>query len=256
MSVTNAIRNPRAYIERTLWTYYTILFDPETFFDELDEGGLRKEVLLVLSIGIVGAIGPYYAYQRLMTPFCTGAICQGNEPTLTSEAPFRFQGKVMEPILIAFGVWISFTVALYVLSWFYSEQGGIRQVLKNTAWGMVPLFFANLVRSIGFVVAAWGVDVEGNLETNPDSWFAAANAVVLTSEQVQIVWRQVAADPAVIGATVLSLVFLIWAGYVWGHGIADARYIDPRQGYRVAAIPIGVYALITLISLGSTVNII
>lgn len=245
MSVANAVRNPISYLGGALSKLRMLLFAPGAFYEELDNRGIRTELFIVAIVGVIGAAGPYFAYTKIMTPFSTG-VAYGEAVLMETEVQLRLQGQGVEPFLytIVF-VWVIFTVGFYFISWTYNERGRFRHMLKNVAWGTIPVGIGYAIQSAAFAYVASGLEVQTN---NPDIWFRTVPRGTVAT-RVQYIWGQVTGEDLVIGATIVGLLFFIWSWYIWAHAIVDVRKIDLRQAYIVAAIPTALYAIYQLISI-------
>lgn len=237
MSVANAIRNPRTYLSGVWWTYRTVLFDPDSFFDELASRGFRKEVLLVLVVGVVGYVGPYLAADHLLSAFRVGPAVDMQKPPIRTEVALQVQGRALQYFLLTVVVWVVGGILLYLVSWLYSERSDLRHTLKNTAWGVLPLVATNAIQTIAFFMAFQEVNVTSN---DPNIWFRTE--VQGSASQVsEAIWSQVVDEPIVLGATVVGSVFIVWCWYIWAYGIIDVRQLERRTGFLVATAPALVY---------------
>lgn len=233
MSVANAIRNPVSYLGGALHLLRLLLFQPDQFFDEIDSRGLRTEILLVGVVGLLGMVGPYYAYTKLMSPFTT-TMAYGEKVHLQTEVQLRLQGQGVEPFLYTVAlVWVGFSIAFFLLSWVYNERGRFRHMLKNVAWGVVPIAFGHLLQAAAFAWVASGIQVS---TLNPGVWFRTVPRGTV-AVQTQYIWGQVTGEDLVIGAGVISLAFYIWSWYIWGYAIRDVRKIETRESFAIAAVP-------------------
>lgn len=227
MSLSDATQNPRTYVGTKWKLFRTLLFDPETFYeDHAGSRGLRNEIVLVFVVGALGLIGSYYAVRTLLDAF--------EDPGTSSLGPdveMQLLGYAIEPLVGAFVLWLGFAVALYVASWYYSDAGRLYTLLKNTAWAMVPIAFANVLRSAALIVTAYGLDVETDVPRG------------FTETIVAYVWTQVGQEPLVIAATAIGAVFVVWTGYIAAHGVAVVRDLEIGEAYRVAAVPTVGYVL-------------
>lgn len=235
MSVQQAVRNPRSYAVRLLAMYRALLFDPETFYEEyVKRPGISREAVLVGLIGAIGTLGAYYAYTQVTAGYASGLVATG--PTLSDDTNLQLYRRVVNPLAGAYALWLLFTVALYAVSWLYSGVGSFFRLLKNTAWGLVPIAFANVLNA-----AAWAGTAYLNRQEYQDVPERAPNG--FPEEVAAFVWDQVASEPAVVATTVVGLVFVVWSGYICAHGVARMRDIEISEAYRVAAVPTLAYVL-------------
>lgn len=226
MGVSDAVRNPGSYVGEKQRVYRSILFDPDTFYSEYaGKRGIVREILLIAVIGVVGLIGTLYAVQTLRGEY-SGDI-------LTDDVNMQLWGNAIAPLVGAFLLWFGFTVALYAVSWLYSTAGGFYRLWKNTAWSLLPLLFANLILTAAYAVTTYTAELNGADERNSSHPDAIA----------AFMWEQLAHDPVVVGAYALSIVFIVWSGYIAAHGVAEVRKLEIDEAYRVVAVPVVAYAL-------------
>lgn len=232
MGVAEAVRNPRTYTREMVQMYRALLFDPGRFFEDfLGDRGIRTEALVVGFVGVVGSIGTMFAVLQIRSNFNTNVI-GGNLP---DGVGMQLWGAGIRPLLGAVVLWLAFTLAFYVLSWVFSEEGGIFETFKNTAWALVPFAFTNAILAAGYAYASIGADIPTDMTTLGGT----------TSRRFAGVWEPVAHDTIVIGARAAGLVFVVWSAYIAAHGIADVRNIEMRNAYAVAGVTMLGYVLWT-----------
>lgn len=232
MSVSKAVRNPRGYLVRAIGMYRALLFDPERFYDEiLGSRGLRSEILIVALVGVVGLLGNYFTRERVTTAFTDA------EFPINSDTNFELIRLVVEPLVGIFLIWIGLTVALYAVSWLYSAVGQFYELLKRSAWAVVPLLIANLLHTIAIVYAAFQVEEDdvANLEVPRPP-----------IDRAHFMWDQAAGEIYVIATVLLGVVFVLWGGYIAAFAVRDVRDLDTGEALKVAAVPAGLYAIYVL----------
>jgi hypothetical protein len=230
MSVSQAVRNPRGYLVRTLGMYRALLFDPEHFYDEyLGSRGLRSEILMVAFVGVVGFVGNYFARQELTT-----VIVEEFGDILNRDSEFELIRLVIEPLVGIFLLWFGLVVALYAVSWLYSTVGQIYELMKRSAWATVPLLIANLLHTIAIAYAATQVEVDNiDLQDFPQP----------PIERALYVWDLAAGEIYVTATVLVSVVFILWSGYIAAYAVRDVRDLETDEALRVAAVPAGLYAI-------------
>lgn len=232
MAISQAVRNPRSYLANSARMYRSLLTDPETFYDEfLGTRGITLEIALVLFVGAVGFAGNVYALLRLESLFAELDVALGQQVS------FALWGNVAAPLVGAVGLWIGLTTALYVTGWLYTGVGEYYVLLKRSAWALVPLLFANLIRAVAVAYAAFSLE-PGDV--------TATGVPRIPGARAQFVWGQVASDPVVVAAVVVGVAFVAWAGYVGAFAVRDVRELETDEAYRVAAVPTLAYALYVL----------
>ncbi len=237
MSVTNVIRNPGTYIAKKWRLYRRLLFAPGVFYEEeAGQRGLRFEVLLILLIGAVGSALFYY----VITQQLFSVVHMGPTSTRPVGAVILPEQSVQQlrlsaltgPLAGAFGLWIGYSLALYAVSWLYTDVGSVFHVMKNTAWALLPFLFFNVFRYGGMIATLVVMPTEelrtlmaeAAGATNPDNIAPAVFSYAMDST-------------ITIAATVIGFVFVLWAGYIAAHGISNVRALDIDKGYRAAAVP-------------------
>ncbi|MEF8851140.1 MAG: YIP1 family protein [Haloarculaceae archaeon] len=232
MSVTQAVRNPRGYLVRTLGMYRALLFDPEEFYEEyLGSRGLRSEILIVALVGVVGLVGNYLAREQVSTAFTQA------EFPINSDTNFELIRLVIEPLVGVFLLWIGLALALYGVSWLYSTVGQFYELLKRSAWAVVPLLVANLLHTVAVTYAAFQVteDDVADLEVPRPP-----------VDRAQFMWDQAAGEVYVTATVLVAVVFVVWGGYIAAYAVRDVRDLETDEALRVAAVPAGLYALYVL----------
>lgn len=236
MSVKQAVRNPRSYAGRLVHMYRSLLFDPATFYDEyVKRPGIGREAALVAVVGAIGTVGAYYAITQLEAGFATGMLATG--PSLGDETRLVLYQRAVNPLAGAFVLWAGFAGSTYAISWLYSDRGGIFRLLKNTAWGLVPVAFANLLNAGAWVATAY-LNRQRYADAIPTQ---VESRTMFPQETAAFVWGFLAEEPAVVATTALSVLFVAWSGYIIAHGLARMRDVELGEAYRVTAVPVVAY---------------
>lgn len=238
MSVSQAFRNPRSYFGRQLRLYRTLLFDPETFYEEyVKHPGIGREAALVAVIGLVGTAGAYYAVEQLIAGFATGLAEVG--PELGDTTSLILWQRAVNPLVGAYLLWVGFTGVTYGISWLYSSRGGFFRLLKNTAWALVPVLIANLLNTVAWAATAY-LNADRYAQEIPSE---VESRSMFPGETAAFVWDYVASEPLVMATTLLSVVFVAWSGYILAHGLARMRDLEMRRAYGIVAVPVLGYAV-------------
>jgi len=242
MSVSNAVRNPRAFVGGKWNRFKVLLLDPERFFEEkATTDRIWNEVIVLLIIGLTGAAGMLYVGQEFMTHFATSAVDQGaNQVQISGERALRIQVYPIRSVIGMYVIWGFVTVGYYSLSWLYSDYGSLFQIAKATAWTLVPIFFANLVKSIGAVAV---IVTQTIIESPPSEEIVDEVKRGQAGEAASHLYGLVYEEPIMLGALAIGLVFLVWSGYIAAYAVADSREIEVSDAYRVVAVPLVAYAL-------------
>lgn len=224
MGVSDAVSDPGSYVGEKRRFYRDALFAPGRFYGEhVGSRGLLREILLVAAIGIVGAAGTVFAVQTLREEY---------ETALTFDVEMLLWGEAVAPLVGAVLLWVGFALTLYFVSWLYSTAGGLYELLKNTAWSLLPLLVANLLLTGAFAFATVTADLEpaDGIGAHPEARF-------------EFMWEQIYHEPIVLGANAVSILFVVWCGYIAAPGVADVRELELEEAYRVVAVPVVAYVL-------------
>lgn len=241
MSVGTAIRNPRTFVVGKWSTFKTILFDPERFHEELSASDrLWTEILVVILVGAAGTVGSYFMARTIMSNFYTGsAPIEGSDAEwgISGDVGIQIWGYSLRGIVGALVLWLFLAVALYVVSWLYSNRGSFFGLLKHTAWSLVPLFIGNLIKSVAFVIASWNAWDSGTLEVTDGD-------LINSAEEVRaFLYGQILDEPAAIVGTLVGALFIFWTAYIAAYGVSEVRDIPVEDAYKVAAVPAVLYLL-------------
>jgi|GEM_PF-1032512 len=242
MSVSGAVRNPRAFVGGKWNRFKLLLLDPEQFFEEKPSTPkLWNEILVLVFIGLVGAAGTLYVGQQFMEHFVTASIDKTPDTrVIPGQQGLRIQVYPLRSVVGMFVLWGFFSLSYYVLSWLYSDQGSFFQIVKATAWTLVPIVFTNLVKSIGAVVTA---TMETLIEDDELDGIAAEVSRSSEGEGADLLFGLLFEEPVMLGALAIGVVFYAWCGYVGAYAVANARQIPVSDAYKVVAVPIILYSL-------------
>lgn len=240
MSVSTAIRNPRGFVSGKWRLLKILLSNPERFYEERGTSDrLWNELLVLLFVGLASSAGGLFVAQTVMSNFYTGNAPIGGSDAqygVSSDVGIQMWGYSLRGVVGVFVLWIAFTTVLYLVSWLYSDYGSYFAMAKNTAWALVPLFVGNLIKSLGYVAAAWNAWDDGTIEV------AEGDLVQSADDLVAFLVTQVLSEPAALVGIAVSALFVGWCGYIAAYGVADVRDIPVSDALRVAAVPTVVYA--------------
>lgn len=235
MGIAEAVRDPGGYTRERVSMYRALLVDPEEFYDEfIGTHGLRAEAILIATIGVIGSIGTMIAVLQIREEFENDVSILGGT-SLERGVEMQLWRLGIEPIIYAFLFWLGLAALLYLASWVYSEDGSLYLMVKKSAWAILPLVFANAVSTIAWAYTGMTAEIESDLT-------GAGTA----QRQLALIWDPLAESTAVIAADLLSIVFVAWVGYIAAHAVVEVRAIELGNAYRVAAVPVVVYALWTV----------
>jgi hypothetical protein len=240
MSVATAIRNPRSFVAGKWYTTKTVLFDPETFFADLDTSArLWDEILVVAIVGLAGAVGSYFAGQQIMSNISAGPQIGEVEGGLgvSGDVALQIQAFALQPLVGAILLWLALATALYGVSWLYSNRGGYYEFVKHSAWALVPMFIGNVIKSIALVATSYNAWDRGVIE-------ATQSDMIQTAEQVRaFLWTQILGEPIALAGIVIAALFFAWSGYIASFAVAKVRDIPQENAYQVAGVAVVGYLL-------------
>jgi len=209
--------------------YQKLLTEPSAFMKSSLRGRtLRKEAFVVTLIGLLGAIGPIYIGKQLL-----------DQTETVPYLEFQIFGQIFQPVLIAFVAWFGYSMVAHLIANRLNSRSPFKRLLRPTAWALVPLGIGYLIRSVAIIVSAQlnppEIEVQGA---------GGAEAIV---REFMIV--QVFAEPVVIVATVVLLGTLGWTGYLFAHAIEHAKELDSDTALKIAAVPVGIHAIVIIYDL-------
>ncbi|MFB6150659.1 MAG: Yip1 family protein [Haloarculaceae archaeon] len=242
MSVGTAIRNPRAFVAGKWTVFKLILTDPERFYDELSASDrLWTEIAVLFVIGLTGVAGGYFVARELMSNIGTGTATVANGDVavrVSGDTGLQIWGYGLRSLIGIFVLWVGFATVLYALSWLYSSRGSFFAMVKATAWALVPLFIGNLLKSIGFVIAAWNAWDSNKIQITEE---VSRQLDFGGQEAARALYTQIYEEPvALVGIVIAGLTFA-WCGYVAAYGVAKVRDIPVSDAYKVVAVPTALY---------------
>jgi len=242
MSVSAAVRNPRAFVGGKWNRFKMLLLDPDRFFEEkASTDRIWNEVIVLLIIGLVGAAGILYVGQEFMSNFVTNAVDRSQgQVVIAGERGLRIQVYGLRSIVGAYVLWGFFTLGYYALSWLYSDYGSLFETAKLTAWTLVPVVFTNLVKSIAAVVV---ITQETLIESPVPTEIEDEVKRGAAGDSASYLYGLLYEEPIMLGALAVGLVFFIWSGYIAAHAVAHIRDIPVSDAYKVVAVPLVAYVL-------------
>lgn len=184
------------------------LTDPDEFFAQrADDPDWVVPLLLVVSAGVLPAIGTWYSARQLSPPgsgaFATITGVVGGASALV--------GLVV--------VWVLGAAVFHGVSALFDGEGSFWRTLWLSGWGYVPALLSGGVTMVAFVLAA---------DTVP--------AAETAQEFVQIN-RQLQQHQYLQWATYFGTVMSLWQGVVWTFAVRHARGVEVTQA-AVAVAPV------------------
>lgn len=231
--IRNIVRDPGGFVVLRWRMLVANLFSPDRFYEEyVEKYGLKFEVLVVLVIGAIGSIGFYFAVQTILGEFALGSgeqVLNPDQPRMDDTTARQIRAQMAHPIVGIFLLWVYYTTAYYAGSWLFSGHGTYFQLLKNTAWALVPMALANLVMTAGLVVTFYGLELEARLPGLPE-------------RNVTYLFDQAYTELPMILVPLVKIAFLVWVAYIGASAINDAMQIPKERALRIAAVPAVLHA--------------
>jgi|GEM_PF-1925454 len=175
-----------------------LLFHPGRFF----ERKATEEPDFLIPVLIVGAgwVIP------LLTPFVMMAFLPGQNPqnVLAIPAVTSWYLLLFNPLT----AWILVSLGLYGLSRVFSGTGTFMATLCDAGYGMLPL---TLIAVLGVIISLLG---------SPVLYLAVSPDIALS---------------VIIGAVLLSLLLVLWSGYLWMYAVEKTHGISHGKAMAVAS---------------------
>lgn len=208
-----------------------LVVQPDGFMErKVGQPNMRREIITVLVIGILGAIGFAYVAQLI-------ADQVGSDTSV-----FSVIGIAATPIIGAILIWMWYSIALHLIAGQFNTRGPIRRFFKLTAWAMIPIGIGNLIKSAAVYFAYQGVD--------PASIVEGSNA-----EPMDAVLTAVTGEVVYLLAVVISIGMILWTGYLLTFAVQNARDLPRDSSLKVVAIPVAAHVLFVVWTLAQSAEI-
>lgn len=187
-----------------------LAFDPDSFFEHSSVCSLRYAALVVLFVGVSTMIGTAYLLYRSW-------VAVNPESLLPL--------VIWVPTIIAVPVgtavtWLVVSLLFHFISKLYEAEANYRTLLGHTGWGFVPQLFSGLVNTTVTVIVASDA-------TFPDDPTELGPFI-----------QSIGQDPLFVVSSILSIVFLIWSGFLWLFAVKHSRGLSQAQARYTVAIPV------------------
>jgi hypothetical protein len=184
------------------------LTDPDEFFAQrADDPDWLVPFLLVVSAGVLPAIGTWYSARQLSPPG------SGSFATITAVVG---GGGALVGVMV---VWVVGAAVFHGVSALFDGEGSFWRTLWLSGWGYVPALLSGGATMAAFVLA---VDAVPAAETAQE--FVQINRRLQQHQYVQ--W-----------ATYFGTVMSLWQGVIWTFAVRHARDIEVTQA-AVAVAPV------------------
>lgn len=211
--------------------------NPEMFMDrKVGRPTLRWEILTVLAIGALGAVGVAYVGQLTLSASSESESLQ--LPVI---------GLVLTPIIGSLVLWVGYSFGIdFLANRVYNSRNPLRRVLKTTPWAMLPLGLANLVRSAVLYFVFRDLDIGTVLEERDTFGLLDPLTVVMEAGMAQ---------PLYLVAPFAMLVALLLTGYLLVFAVQTAKDHTRDEAIRVVAILVGIHVVYILWELAQVYGI-
>lgn len=214
-----------------------ILIRPDAFFQKTlsETRSLKIPLLIVLAGSIVGA-GYGYLIGDLTAKMMAPAM-PGIETIITLSS-------VAGAVLGTFLFWILWSVIMFGLTFLFKGEGQFKETVAVVGYGYLPQVIGSLISLVVAMEYVPRIVV-------PRISSAAFEDPALLEQSMKAFMH----DPAMLEMTqitsLITIVFLLWSANIWIFGIRHARRIAPRDAALCVGIPIILYVIYLIYSLGA-----
>lgn len=198
-----------------------IATDPAQFMErKVGQARIRLEIVVVLLVGLLSVPGILYVTLQIL------------DVESSAEMRIAVASRVIRPLFVVLVLWVFYTVVLHFLASHYGGRSPPSQVLKGTAWALIPMGIGNLVQSGALFLAVRGTDISAEMtEIDP-------------AENIQTVFDSSMTDPVMIAGTVLFMLTIVLSGYLMTFAIQHAKGIERPEAVRTVAVPVTLHTLV------------
>lgn len=213
-----------------------VLVRPDEFFSKrvTESESLKIPALIVLAGSIVAAI---YGYLMggLSAKMMAG-VMPGMDTIITLSA-------VAGALIGTFIFWLIVAVVFYLVSFLFKGQGSFNRVLEVVGYGYLPQIAGSVVTLIAAILYIPKITVP-----------TLTKAALEDPAMIEQVTKAFMRDPAMMEltqiTTLVSIVFMLWSAHIWIFGMKHARGLSPRDAALCVGIPIVLYVLYMIYTLG------
>jgi hypothetical protein len=207
-----------------------LFLNPDRFFARRIQQpqSFREPVLVVFIVAILTGI---YA---MMSANITARIFSG--PAAQMGGIIGAFGGV-SGFIVQFVMWVVISGIFFAISMALSGNGAFTRTLEFIGLGMVPMIFASVLEVVLAMIYLPEVKVTPvSVMTDPTVVTAAVTRLMQ--------------DPAMhtltISASIISVIFMIWAANLWIFGMKHARGLSLKNAAICVVIPVAVYIAVTM----------
>jgi hypothetical protein len=188
-----------------------LLLKPDAFFARVTSEA-ENLVPPIIIVGIAGLISCLSGLILLLTA--------GDMMVLL--IPFTLIWALAFPYI----TWVIFTAVLHGISRLLSGAGVFTMTLQNTGYGMLPWALAHVFSLLSVIEMSWNV------------------AFYRTAEGMR---SMLSLSGMRIALFVMTVLFMLWTGYLWVYGIRHAYRLTVRRALIPVALLLVLYFLVTLV---------
>lgn len=212
----------------------TLLTKPDVFFRDFnaEPENLAIPALFVLTGGLIGAIGAY------LIAGLTGKMMSSLMPGMESISGII---AVLSAIIGSFIFWAVIAGVFYVVSSSFKGTGTFNRCLEVVGYGFLPQIFSALITTVVTIIIVPSISVPSlSKSALEDPQALQAAITTFMHDPAMMLVRQVTA--------VVSIVFILWSGYIWMHGMKEARGLSLRDAELCVGIPVLLYIIYLIYS--------
>lgn len=197
--------------------------NPARFMDrKVGQPTIHWEVVTVLLVGAIGSVGLAYVGQQTLSSYDASELLR-----------FPVMGLVVRPIAGMVVLWVGYSIGIHLLAnRVYNARGPVARVLKPTAWALVPMGLANLVRTAVMYLIVQDVDIRAVLEQG--DLFGLLDPITLVMDAIMD-------RPLYLLAPLATVVAIIASGYLLVYATQSAKDLPREEAIRTVAVLVGIH---------------
>lgn len=208
--------------------------DPEAFFGgKANEPSLRRELLVLVLVGALGAVGMGYVGFTFLDAL----------PGNRGQMRVQLTGKALAIFFGVFVLWVYYTLTAQIGAYLMNSRGPISRVFKLTAWSLIPMGIANAVYSVAMYLAYSDEDIP----SDPSG--------IRVSEQIAALFDLANSEPVLILAWIVTALAAVYSGYLLSVALSALRDLTESQTRRIVALPVAVHVAFVLYTLLTQVGV-
>lgn len=194
-----------------------LVVDPEQFFIDQSDLGLRAPVAIVVMASILNGIPPLILGE-LMTSVTDGSVSSFLGITVVFSS--------LSIVITTFGLWFVYSLVITYLSKGFGGTTTYRDVVKYSAFGYVPIIFAGIMACVL-------------------TFLMTQNLLVETDQSLQHIAAALESNPYTRSIRISKTLFILWQGVLWVFGIRHISKITLRKSV-LTVTPVVTIALLLL----------